>query len=155
MHSAYIDDSGTAPDQLVAIAAALIIPAYQLPRLESEWSTFLLKHGIPEFHTSECVARNPKSAFASWDDDRVKKVLARVRQIIRKYAVQSFAVSVDKATYDEVIPNHLRNAIGKSHYTLAFDGVGGSFVHGVQRKMLPYNTFSTVPQNNREKKLTV
>lgn len=154
MYSAYIDDSGTAPDQLVAIAAALIIPAYRLPRLESEWATFLEKESITTkgFHTSECVAHNPKSDFAGWDDDRVKRVLARVRQIIRKYAVQAFAVSVDKATYDAAIPNDLRKAMGQSHYTLAFDGAGG-FIRawGIDKKVpMEYVFDNTGKQQKKE-----
>jgi hypothetical protein len=122
---AYVDDSGTSPAQPVAIAASLIIPAVQIRRLDNEWAKFLEKEGIADFHTAECVARNPKSQFAAWDDDRVRRVLARVRQIIRKYAVQAYSVSVDKATYDEVIPAEFHKIVGPSHYTWAVDGMGG------------------------------
>jgi hypothetical protein len=37
----YIDDSGTAPDQQVAIASGLIIPAIKAEALDKEWTTFL------------------------------------------------------------------------------------------------------------------
>ncbi len=125
MYSAYIDDSGTDPKQLVAVASALIIPTRKVIPLEREWATFLQKESITNFHTSECVACNPKSEFAGWNEDRVKRVIARVRQIIRKYAVKAYSVSVDKAVYDAVIPNDLRRAIGASHYTQGVDGLGG------------------------------
>lgn len=79
MFNVYIDDSGTAPDQRIAIASALIIPARRTKALEAEWENFRLKYGISQFHTSECVSRNRKSEFASWDEARVSEVLARVR----------------------------------------------------------------------------
>src|ERR1700733_3532249 len=82
MYTSYIDDSGTDPKQLIAIASALIIPAIKLIPLQREWNTFLEKEGITKdgYHTSECVAHNSKTDFADWDDDCVKRVLARVRQ---------------------------------------------------------------------------
>jgi hypothetical protein len=43
MFTAYIDDSGTAPEQTVATATALIIPARNIIRFESEWKTFIEK----------------------------------------------------------------------------------------------------------------
>src|ERR1700756_2280593 len=79
----YIDDSGTAPDQHVAIATALIIPAVQIIRLEKEWESFRVNEGFKCFHTSPFAARNPKTEFANWDDVKQERVLRRVRQISR------------------------------------------------------------------------
>lgn len=57
MFTVYIDDSGTAPEQQVAIASGLIFPAKRMAAMEREWRSFLQKQGIEQFHTSECVAR--------------------------------------------------------------------------------------------------
>jgi hypothetical protein len=43
MFTAYVDDSGTDPNQAVAIASAWIIPGRQIIRLEKEWDTLKKK----------------------------------------------------------------------------------------------------------------
>jgi hypothetical protein len=119
MFTLYIDDSGTDPNQHVAIATALIIPAAQIIPLEREWNTLREKHGFTEFHTSIFVARNRKSEFKDWSEDQQKKLFARVRQISRKYGVRAASIAVNKKDYDEIVPPHFRNYIGKYHYTWA------------------------------------
>jgi Protein of unknown function (DUF3800) len=126
MFTVYIDDSGTAPEHPVSMASGLIIPAIQIPRLDKEWDGFLKNEAIPSgFHTSECVARNHKSEFASWDDTHVRRVLKRIRQIIFKYSVQAFSMAVCKSDFDAIIPDELRRFSGKHHYSWAVDHAGG------------------------------
>lgn len=150
--TAYLDDSGTAPDQPVAMASSVIIPVRQTKALNQEWAGFLEREGISEFHTSECIARNKRSAYADWDDARVGRVLSRIRQIIWKYAAQSFSISVNKAVYDAAIPDDLRRVIGKSHYTWGIDAVCG-FIHAWGKTTkCPSNMFSTIPTNDKRKK---
>jgi hypothetical protein len=119
MFTLYIDDSGTAPDQHVAIATALIIPAAQIIRLEKEWETFRVNEGFKCFHTSPFIARNPKTEFANWDDVKQERVLRRVRQISRKYGVRALSVAVHKKDYDDIVPESHRYITGKYHYTWA------------------------------------
>jgi hypothetical protein len=125
MFTIYIDDSGTAPEHKMAIAAGIIVPALRIRPLESEWSAFLEKQRIPDFHTSECLARNQHSAFSNWDDDRVRKVFARVRQITFKYSIKAFCIAIHKKDYDEVLTEDLKMAVGNSHYTWAVSSVIG------------------------------
>jgi hypothetical protein len=116
----YLDDSGTSPDQRVAIASAVVIPAAQIIRLENEWESLKKKEHFSSFHTSEFVAKNPKSDFASWDTDKQKRVFGRVRQISRKYGIKALSFAVNKKDYEEVIfPEDFRNYVGKYHYTWA------------------------------------
>jgi hypothetical protein len=117
--SFFIDDSGTSPSQHVAIATALIIPASQLLRLESEWETFRAKEQFECFHTSEFVHRNPKSEFAKWDDAKQDRVFRRVRQIALKYGSRAVSIAVNKKDYDEVVPMDVRSQLGKDHYSWA------------------------------------
>jgi hypothetical protein len=128
MFTVYIDDSGTAPEHPVAIASGVVVPARQVTALEREWDSFLQREGFRCFHTSVCVARNQRSDFAGWDEAKVSRVLARVRQFIRRYSTVGFSISIDKAVYDAVIPDELRRAIGRYHYTWAVDAVCG-FIH--------------------------
>jgi hypothetical protein len=125
MFTVYIDDSGTDPNQLVAIASGLILPAIKLAALEKEWETFKDKESITDFRTSECVCCNPKSDFASWDQVRVKNISARVRQIIRKYSIKGFAIAINKEVHDGVIPSDMRKTVGEYHYTFAVDALCG------------------------------
>ena len=65
----YIDDSGTDPKQKVAIASCIVIPAVRISALDREWIALKDEEQFSEFHTSECIANNPKSDFANWDED--------------------------------------------------------------------------------------
>jgi hypothetical protein len=119
MFSLYIDDSGTDPNQSIAIATALVIPAAQIIRLEREWDTLKQKHGFTEFHTSIFVARNHKSEFANWSEDQQKRLFSRVRQISKKYGVRAISIAVNKKDYDEIVPADFRKSLGEHHYSWA------------------------------------
>jgi hypothetical protein len=115
--TAYIDDSGTAPDQKIANCTALIIPAKRLLALEREWKSFRIKEQFCDLHTSEFVARNYKSFFGKWGDAKHKRVFNRARAITKKYGVKVWSFSVLKHEYDAVVPAELRQYSGKNHYT--------------------------------------
>lgn len=117
--SFFIDDAGTSPSQHVAIATALVVPALQLLRLESEWGRFRTKEEFECFHTSEFVHRNPKSEFANWDGEKQERVFRRVRQIALKYGSRAVSIAVNKQDYDEVVPMNVREHLGKDHYSWA------------------------------------
>ncbi len=119
MVTVYVDDSGTSPSQHVAIATGLLVPALDILRLEGEWDTLKRKEGFSDFHTSEFVARNSKSEFGNWDNNKQKRVFSRVRQIAKKYGVVAGSVAVNKQDYEEVLPEDFRNLIGQNHYTWA------------------------------------
>jgi hypothetical protein len=118
MFIAYIDDSGTDPQQQVANASVLIIPAARTVALESEWNRLKRKEHFSCWHTSEAVARNKESDFANWDDAKFERVFHHVRQICKKYCVQPMSFSVYKRDYDDVVLPHLPYA-DKHHYTWA------------------------------------
>lgn len=119
MFSFFIDDAGTSPSQHVAIATALVVPAMQLLKFESEWEKFRTKEDFECFHTSEFVHRNPKSEFANWDDAKQERVFRRVRQIAQKYGSRAVSIAVNKQDYDEVVPADVRSQLGKDHYSWA------------------------------------
>jgi Protein of unknown function (DUF3800) len=116
--TAFLDDSGTAPDQRVAICSAILIPANQIETLERQWETFTDKNGFLDFHASVCAARNYKSQYSRWDDRKLKKVFLRVRQFCKRFGVQTYGFAVNKKYFDEEIPEVLKENIG-SHYTWA------------------------------------
>jgi len=119
MFNAYIDDSGTAPSQRIALASALLIPARRILALESEWKTFRAKYQIESFHSSECVYHNPRSEFAIWDDAKVEAAVARVRQITMKYAVKAISFAVTKAEFDAEASEKWKEFLCRDHYVWA------------------------------------
>jgi hypothetical protein len=125
MFTVHIDDSGTDPNQPVAIATALIVPAARIVSLDREWKALTEKEGFPDFHMSECVASNKDSHFAHWGDDKKRRVISRVRQIGKKFGSQAISLAVHKADYDEVVPDELREFSGRFHYTWAIRNMIG------------------------------
>jgi len=116
---AYVDDSGTDPNQAVAIASAWIIPGDRILRLENEWNTLRKREGFSSWHTSEFLARNEDCNAAGWKDPKLNRVFRRVREIAKKYGVKVSSFAVHKRDYDEAIPPDLRQYAGKFHYTWA------------------------------------
>lgn len=137
MFSLYIDDSGSDPNQAVAIAAGVVIPALRLEAFEREWNRFLEKEGISAegFHSSECCAHDPNqdTAYSSWDDIRARRAFERVLQIMRKYVVKAFCIAAYKKDYDEIMPPEMRLAVSKNHFVWAVSSVLG-FGHDWSRR---------------------
>jgi hypothetical protein len=119
MLTVHIDDSGTAPDQKVAIATGLIVPALRITALEREWNRFKEKENFKCFHTSPCLASNEKEGFGDWNEAKRLRVLRRVRTISKKYGVKAFSLAINKIDYEEVVPQEFRDVGGKFHYTWA------------------------------------
>jgi Protein of unknown function (DUF3800) len=119
MFTAYVDDSGTDPNQAVAIASAWIVPGRQIIRLENEWDTLRKKHGFSSWHTSEFLAKNKDCEAVNWSDAKLDRVFSRVRQIAKKYGVKVVSFATSKQDYDDAIPPDLRQFSGKFHYTWA------------------------------------
>src|SRR5438270_7571717 len=96
MFTLYIDDSGTSPSNPVAIAAAWIAPVKAWLRLETEWRRVGDKEGFGHFHAAEFAARNPKSDFANWTEEKQWRVIRRLREITKKYVHHGVAFAIPK-----------------------------------------------------------
>ena len=118
MFRVYIDDSGTDPNQQVAIASALIMPAGRIVALDKEWERLTKKEGFTDFHMSLCAARNEKSQFGGWDEVKQKRVISRVREIGKKFGVKALSLAVNKIDYDTIVLPKFDFA-DKFHYTWA------------------------------------
>jgi hypothetical protein len=58
LFTVYLDDSGTAPDQQVAMASALLVPGSRITALDDEWNALKKKEEFSDFHMSECLYSN-------------------------------------------------------------------------------------------------
>jgi hypothetical protein len=125
MFTTFIDDSGTAPEHKIAVACGIVVPTARLGRLESEWKSFKQRERIPEFHASECLARNQHSPFATWDDETVRRVFTQVRKFTIRFSVQGFCIGIYKDDYEELLTPDLKTAVGNSYFTCAVSSVLG------------------------------
>jgi hypothetical protein len=152
MFRVFIDDSGTDPNQQIAIATAFVVPAKRIVALDMEFDRLKQQEGFTDFHMSLCVARNQHSEFADWTDEKQQRVISRVRQIGKKFGAQAMSLAVTKDDYDQLVPSWLRELAGKFHYTWAIRHMldlldQWSLDHNVT---LLSNTFTTtwIPKHN-------
>jgi hypothetical protein len=111
--TAYIDDSGTAPSNQVAIATALLIPADRIVALEREWDRLKKKEGF------SCFRMTVFADSVNWKEENHARLYRRVREIIKKYGVRTVSFAVFKKDYDEAVPADLRQHSGTYHYSWA------------------------------------
>jgi len=121
MFTIFIDDSGTAPDQKVVIAAAMVVPAAKITSLNREWAEFNQGYGFGgDFHSSICVARNRHSVFAGWSDRKVRNALRRARSIMKRNACKSISLTIHKDDFAAEAPQEWLKVGGNDPFTWAF-----------------------------------
>jgi len=111
MFTVHIDDSGTDPNQAVAIASGLIVPGARILSLAADWNRLKIKEGFSCWHTSECLA--------NWAEPKRSRVFRRVRALAKRYGVKAISFAIYKKDYDEVVPLELRQYSGNFHYSWA------------------------------------
>lgn len=121
----YVDDSGTSPQEDVAIAAGWIAPAGNWLRFIKEWSKYAREEGFTAFHMAAAVSRDKKSIFAGWSEKRVERVAHKLRYLTRATAVRGFAFAIKKLDYDDLVTGELRKDAGEHHYTFAIRNLVG------------------------------
>lgn len=118
MLTVYVDDSGTSPSDKVPVAAGLIVPAHNLHSLHREWKAFDDGYHFKEdFHTSECVAKNPKSVFANWKDPKIRRALARARRIAKRNSCKAISVTHNKQDVIDALPEEWKQQGGQEPFT--------------------------------------
>jgi len=132
----YVDDSGTSPDQKLAVASALIIPAIKIPRIDQLWERLREKHGFRYLHAAELASPRRKEQYAGWSDDKVDQVLARARQIIKSNSTAGYAFVVNKEMFDSTTPAEWKVKGGQNHYTWALRTLLQFLIHwSVERNL--------------------
>ncbi len=135
LFTVYVDDSGTSPDQKQAIAAALVVPALQIPRLVSAWDTFKAKREFNYLHAAEAAAK--KGQYKDWDDAKVEIVFNRARQITKNFGTAAFAFQVDKELFDKEAPPEWTSTGGENHYTWAFRNLLNQMIPWAESRQIP------------------
>lgn len=125
---AHFDESiGEKGRNLLAVAGYLFTDR-MARRLTREWAAVLRPHGIPYFRMSACAHRNKPFDGVSRDD--CIAIETSMIEIVKRRAIQGFAVIVDLDEYEHFMPRH--ELIG-SAYTFCAHVVIGGIAHWIER----------------------
>jgi hypothetical protein len=132
----HFDDSGTHPTSPIAVAAGWISPYEQWKKFIKAWNRARVAEGFDVFHMSEFMASNPKTEFASWDNEKKVRVMRRLRGIIEDHATMGFGFAVHKDDYEQLVTGDVRKKFGEFHYTWAVRVVIGMVENWRERKRI-------------------
>ncbi len=118
--SARLDESGTDERSPYAIVAGAVAAQHQWDRLEASWVRLLESRDVATFHSKEFNHR--KGDFDGWGKLKCKNFIKAQNKIIKKNAVFSVAVAVEKDTHASVKREMrgIRNFKGDSDVGLCF-----------------------------------
>jgi hypothetical protein len=127
MLTIYIDDSGTSPENAVAVAAGWIAQTPSWADFESAWETARNIDGdkFDCMHMAEFVFGQKGTEFEGWSLEKKQRIATRLRGMIKNAADKGFALGIAKKDFDEVVPSALRAQGFESHYTYAIRRVLG------------------------------
>jgi len=125
MFSIYIDDSGTDPNQVVAVAAGWIAKTPAWAALTKEWLRIQTDHGFSCMHMAEFVNGAKKTEFEHWSLSTKEIVLEKLGSQVIGNALKGFSMGIIKKDFDEIVPPELRTLGHKNHYTYAIRAVLG------------------------------
>jgi len=143
MLTIYIDDSGTSPDQSVAVAAGWIAKTPAWTILEREWAKIqnVQSNKFSCMHMFDFVSEIKE--FKGWDLDKKLLVRKQLTSLITKRAAKGFGLGVIKKDFDELVPPALRQNGFENHYTYAIRTVLGMICdwrkkQGVEHEPIEY-----------------
>jgi hypothetical protein len=123
----YIDDSGTSPENAVAVAAGWIAHTDSWVDFQADWDKTRDIDGdkFDSMHMAEFVFGRRGTEFEGWSLEKKQRISARLRGIIKNTAEKGFALGIVKKDFDELVPSALRVQGFESHYTYAIRRVLG------------------------------
>lgn len=123
----FMDDSGTSPNQSVAVAAGWIAKAPSWHLFDREWRKIQNdpSHKFSCMHMSEFAFGGQGTEFENWNLPKKEAVLNKLSLLVRRRALKGFALGVVKKDFDDIVPPELRNAGHENHYTYAVRSVMG------------------------------
>ncbi|MHB8485502.1 MAG: DUF3800 domain-containing protein [Candidatus Acidiferrales bacterium] len=125
MFSIYIDDSGTDPNQVAAVAAGWIGKTPSWVALEKEWLKVEADYNFSSMHMAEFVAGAEGSEFEHWGLATKEIVFEKLGNLVIGNALKGFSMAVIKKDFDEIVPSELRISGHTNHYTYAVRSVMG------------------------------
>jgi hypothetical protein len=100
---AYFDESGSHTGSSVLCVAGYAFQKREARLLAKDWATVLRRYNLPFFHMVDCAHGNEH--FAALSRQQRIKVATSLIELVKRRAAQGFAVSVDVAAYQELMPS--------------------------------------------------
>jgi hypothetical protein len=103
----YIDDSGTSPENAVAVAAGWIAHTDSWVDFQADWDKARDLDGdrFDSMHMAEFVFGRKGTEFEGWSLEKKQRISARLRGIIKNTVTKGFALGIVKKDFDEIVPN--------------------------------------------------
>jgi hypothetical protein len=100
--TAYFDESGTHGDSAALVVSGYVASAEQWLNFDGAWKEALADEGLTHFHMKDFA--HSKKEFASWkgDEERRKRFLERLIDIIRQNVSKGFSNAVILQGYREI-----------------------------------------------------
>lgn len=123
----YFDDSGTDGGTPVAVAACYVAKKTQWGEFVRNWDEVGAQEGFDMFHMAEFVAKREMGhkPFCDWDDEKKKRVYARLASLINCRVRKGFAIAVPKKPFDEYVFEEFKTHYAENHYVWAAKSVLG------------------------------
>jgi hypothetical protein len=120
MLTCYFDESG-GEDRGFMIVCGYVASVEQWDNFEVDWKLFLIKYGVPYFHTKEFA--QCKGPFAKWEEDKYKSVRAafcdHAGAIIHNRAERAFICNIGTAAFDATDKQYELRELFNSPYAMA------------------------------------
>jgi Protein of unknown function (DUF3800) len=115
LHTIYIDDSGTHSGSSHAVAGAYVATVDQWREFIRNWDEVNQAENFGIFHMTDFIAR--QAQFKDWDDNKRRRVISKLINIINTRVTCGFAAGVSRSDYERVMPNDMKVRYGTNHYT--------------------------------------
>jgi hypothetical protein len=116
----YFDDSGTHPKSDIAVAACYVATVEQWKEFERNWKEANDRFHFGIFHMVDFVAKKEQfSDKDAWTDPVRASLIRQLISIIKVRTRIGFCAAVFKSDYDAVMPDDLKERMGRFHYTFA------------------------------------
>ena len=116
----YFDDSGTHASSEIAVAAGYVACVEQWKELERNWKEVDNRFHFGMFHMADFVAKKKQFADESvWTPAKRSALIRELISIVRTRARIGFSAAIFKSDYDKLMPDDLKDRLGRHHYTFA------------------------------------
>jgi hypothetical protein len=114
----YFDESGTSDGSETITVAGFLAHFNAWREFESEWNAALTEYGLTTrpwdyFHMTDFVAR--VGPYATWSEDERKQRLTHLVDLILKYTLSSYGVSLPKKVFESVFTDKARSVVGGAY----------------------------------------
>jgi len=106
----YVDESGSHDNSPVLSLAGYVFLRKKVIKFNNKLASTLRRYGLPYFHMVDCAHGRPP-----FDQLTMKQRIAvetRLIHLTKKYSEFGFVVSLDKASYADLIPEELKHDLG-------------------------------------------